>query len=245
MTVGALALLLSFQTAQVTRPSATVTPPPTIIRLEATPFCQTFRENVFHALQGLRINDLVIDQGQGVLAKWAYDSVVRGGGVKMDQYQLGQIVGQAAHNLQRVYGLLNDQDRFPTRPQTSGDAELIAMKARLEAVADAQERSLNLLSGTYETAALYALLSLGDNTAGVLGTASVGDKTLELGDPVFTSPGFSPPPTAAAQAHTSLFGSTPIGRISTAVTISERITGNVEDRVTDAVTPGVNRCRGT
>jgi hypothetical protein len=239
-----LALLL----AQVPAPESSVSPTPqTIIRLKTTPFCTTFRENVFHAVQGLRVNDLVIDQGQSVLGKWAYDSVVdkgRGGGAsrKMDQYQLGQVVGQAAHNLQRVYALLNDADRFPSTPQTNADRDLATMKAALEAVADSQERSLNILSGTYETAALNALLSLGDPTTGALRTGGSVDKPVELGDPVFTSPGSIPPPTTASSVRGSLFSGTPVGQIRTAVVITQKITGSVEDHVDAAIVPGVQRC---
>jgi hypothetical protein len=89
--------------AQITAPSATA--PPTIIRVKTTPFCQVFRTNIFEVLQGLRINDTVIDQGRMVLAKWAYDSVVDqphldsgGASLRLDQVQLGNVVTQAAHN---------------------------------------------------------------------------------------------------------------------------------------------------
>jgi hypothetical protein len=161
----------------------------------------------------------------------------------MDRYQLGLIAQQVAHNLQRVYELLNDPHSFPTNAQTDENKDLAKMKATLEAVANSQARSLNLLTGTYETAALYDLLSLGNNTAGALGQASIPDKDMELGDPVFSSPGYSPPPTTASQPQGSLFATTPVGRISTAVAISQRITGIIEDHVADAVMPGVNRCK--
>ncbi len=244
--VGTLALLLAQVPVAQPNPSPT---PKTIIRLKSTPFCTVFRENLFHAVQGLRINDLVIDQGQSVLAKWAYDSVVDkskfgGASRKMDQYQLGQVVGQAAHNLQKVYALLNDPDRFPTTPQTDADRDLLAMKATLQAVADSQERSINILSGTYETAALYALLSLQDPTITAQQTQSSPAQPKELGDPVFTSPGSIPPPTTAQSARGSLFSATPIGQIHAAVVIAQKITGGVEDSVVDVIAPGVERCSG-
>jgi hypothetical protein len=251
--IATLSLLL----AQVpTPPNPSSAPPKTIIRIRSTPFCTVFRENVFFAVQGLRINDLVIDQGRAVLAKWAYDSVVdagRFGGAsrKMDQYQLGQVVNQAARNLERVHALLNDSDRFPATPQNDADRDLLAVKATLQTVADSQERSLNILSGTYETTALYALLSLGNGAAEALKTSSTPEKSPELGDPVFSTPSYIPPPSAsnshgslptAASAHGSLFASTPIGKVQTAVVITQRMTGSAEDRVGAAVTPGVERC---
>ena len=246
MIVGAILLALA-QAADTAAPSPSPSPLKTIIRVKTTPFCDVFRENVFRAVQGLRINDDVIDEGQSVLAKWVYDSVVEGGklngpSVKMDQYHLGQVAYQAGHNLQRVYALLNDPNRFPTTPQNDADRELLKMKGTLTAVVEAQERSLNIISGTYETAALYSLLSLGNNTAGALQQGSVADKNLELGDPVFTAPGYITPPTTASSAHASLFGSTPVGRIHSGIVISQRITGIVESQVADAIKPGIERC---
>jgi hypothetical protein len=252
--VATLSLLLAQVPA--TQPSPSPAPLKTIIRIRSTPFCTVFRENVFHAVQGLRINDLVIDQGRSVLAKWAYDSIAdsgRFGGAsrKMDQYQLGQVVNQAARNLERVHALLNDPDRFPTTPQNDADRDLQAVKATLQAVADSQERSLNILSGTYETAALDALLSLGNGAAEALKTGSTPEKSLDLGDPIFSSASYIPPPSSsdahgslpsASSAHGSLFASTPVGKIQTAVVITQRMTGDAEDRVGAAVTPGLERC---
>jgi hypothetical protein len=254
--VGTLLLVL----AQITQPAPSVTPPApkTIIRIKSTPFCTVFRENVFHAVEGLRVNDMVIDQGQLLLSKWAYDSIAdtgkieagglaearksQGPSVKMDQYQLGEVVHQAAHNVQRVYALLNDPQRFPQTAQDDATRDLIKMKAVLQAVADAQERSIDILSGTYETAALLALLSFGNNTVGALQQGSSPDQNLQVGDQVFNPPGYLSPPASAAPAQTSLFASTPIGRIRSAVVISQRITGGVENNVADAVISGIKRC---
>lgn len=243
--VGTLSLLLA--QASVAQPSPSPTPPKTIVRTKSTPFCTVFRENVFRAVQGLRINDSVIDQGQSILAKWAYDSVVdkgkiNGGSRKMDHYQLGLVVGQAAHNLQLVYALLDDPSRFPAGPQDDSGRDLATIKATLQAVADSQERSLNILSGTYETQSLNALLSLGNAAAGTIQQASISNKELELGDPVFTTPGYIPPPTSSSSAHASLFGSTPVGKIRQGVVIAQEITGSVENRVAGAIAPGIARC---
>lgn len=259
--MGAALLILALQTPLGAAPSPAPTPLKTIIRIRTSPFCQVFSSNVFHAVEGLRVNDRVIDQGRLLLAKTAYDSVVDSSGldpvpgvpsivqdssgpsVQMDQYQLGQVMSEIAHNLQRVYGLLNDPKRFTENPQSDADRDLASMKSALLAVADAQERSLNLISGQYETAALNDLFSRGDNTAGVLGEVSAGDKNLKFGDQILTSPGSSPPPAGGSQAGGSLFAGTPVGHIATAVAISQRLTGSTEDRVLTAVLPGVDRCR--
>ena len=257
--LGAASLILALQTSAGANPSPAPTPK-TIIQLKVSPFCQTVRDNVFHAVEGLRINDNVIEQGQGLLAKLAYDGVVDRSGriqiegvppgntkapsVQLDEYQLGQVVGQAAHNLQRIAQLLNDSQCFAQRPQSSADRDLASMKAALQAVADAQERSLNFLSGQYETAALNDMLSRGDNTGGALGAASVAEKDLKLGDPILTSPSTLSLPAGGAQPHGSLFAGTPAGHITTALAISQRLTGDAESRVLSALMPGVDRCRG-
>jgi hypothetical protein len=242
---AALLLVLAQATpAPVANPSAGALK--TIIHLKTTPFCDVFRDNVFHAVQGLRGNDGVIDQAQLVMAKWAYDIVAESGNgpsVKMDQYQLGLVVQQVAHNLQRVRELLNDPQRFPQPPQNDGDRDLLKIQATLQSVADSQERTLNILSGMYETSALNALLSLGNNTGGALQQGSIADKNIALGDPIFTSPGYSPPPTFSVSKHASLFASTPVGRIHTAVIISQRLTASAENQVMPAITPGITRCR--
>ena len=248
MTAGGLALLLAFQLAQVTAPSPTSSPPPTIIRLKTSPFCQVLRENVFQAVQGLRINDAVIEQGEVVLAKWARDSVVDqphrgigGASIQLDQVRLGYVVTQAARNLQKVHGLLNDPNAFKKDSRTQEDRDLATMNARLQDVATAQERSLNLLSGLYETAALNQLLSKGPTLPpGVSGST---DESIELGDPIFKLPGFIYPPNFSSQAGASLFAGTPAGRFVTAVAINQHITGDIETNVADAVMPDINRCR--
>jgi hypothetical protein len=242
-------LVLAVGVAQAAAPAPSSTPPPTIIRIKSTPFCQVFRDNILQAVEGLRFNDRVISEGKSTLSKWAYDSVLENSrvddaGIQMDHYQLGLLVYQTAQNLGRIYGLLNDPDRFPKDPQTDADRELTEMKASLEDIAEAQERWLDLLSGTYETSALNELLSRGNDTAGALQQSSVADKKMELGDPVFTSPGYSPPPIAAAQPDASLIGATQAGRIATVIGNGQRDTGSIEDLVSGAVAPGVNRCRG-
>lgn len=243
-----VALIVALQ-PQEAAPSPAPTPK-TIIQIETSPFCQAFRDSVFRAVAGLRVNDGVIDQGQSLLAKMAYDSVVdppgrQGGGglsVRMDEYRLGQVVGAAAHNLQRVHGLLDDAERVADHRRSDADRDLEAMKSALESVADGQERSLNLLSGLYETAALNDLLSRGDGTAGALGQLGLNGKPLELGDPILSSPGSLSLPVGGTERG-SLFASTPVGHMAAAVTVSQQLTGSAERQVLSSVLPGINRCR--
>jgi hypothetical protein len=242
-------VVLAAGVAQAAAPAATASPspPPTIIRIKATPFCQVFRDNILSAVNGLRYNDRVIDESKSTLAKWAYDSVmedprVDGAGLEMDHYQLGQLVFEVAHNLQHIYELLNDMDRIPANPHTDADRDLAEMRDSLQYIADAQARWLNLLSGTYETAALNDFLSRGNDTADAVRQANVPQKQLDLGDPVFTTPGSSPMPIAAAQPDASLIGATQAGRIATAITNDKHDTGSIQDLVTGAVMPGIKRC---
>lgn len=260
MVLAATLMILALQTPSGAAPDPTSTPK-TIIRIKTSPFCDAFRDNVFHAVEGLRVNDRVIDEGRSLLAKLGYDTVADSTGmdpvpgvpsivaqssapsVQMDQFELEQVVGQAAHNLQRIYGLLNDAKRFVEHPQNDADRDLASMKSALLAVADAQERSLNLLSGEHDTAALNDLFSRGDNMAGALGQASVSDKHVTLGGPILTSPGSPQLPAGGPQAFGSLFAGTPSGHVAAAVIISQRLTGSAENHVLSAVLPGVDRCR--
>jgi hypothetical protein len=69
-------LVLAVGVAQAAAPAPSSTPPPTIIRIKSTPFCQVFRDNILQAVEGLRFNDRVISEGKSTLSKWAYDSVL-------------------------------------------------------------------------------------------------------------------------------------------------------------------------
>lgn len=242
-------VVLAVGLAQVVAPApmTSPTPPPTIIRIRSTPFCQVFRDNVLVAVEGLRYNDRVIDESKSTLAKWAYDSVmedprVDGAGLEMDHYQLGQLVSEVARNLKHIHELLNDTQRIPSAPRTDTDRDLAQMRESLEYIADAQARWLNLASGTYETAALNDLMSRGNDAANSVSQQSTLTGNLDLGDPIFKSPGNPPPPIAAARPDASLIGATQAGRIATVITEDKRDTGSIQDLVTGAVMPGVKRC---
>lgn len=231
--LGLAVLIAAGQTGAA--PSPTASPLKEIIRVRSTPFCTVFRENVFRALQGLMLNDTVIAQGNDLLARMGGDPYGR----EMGQYQLGQTVYQAASNLTKVYQLLDDPNRFPQSSTAEGDRDLLLMKARLEAVADAQERSLNVLSGTYETSMLNDLRFRGTEFNDALGNGSPdeavdkppnddtkSEKILALDTPMLGSgvpqPGQegSPQPLAGTR----------------------RLTGRAENLVASALLPGVNRC---
>jgi hypothetical protein len=206
------------------------------------------RDDVFHAVQGLRINDAVIDGGQSLLGKWAYDSVasgssVRGGGPKMDAYQVGQVVHQAAQNLDLVRALLEKIDHTIGSKNTPDGRDLASIQQALQNVVNAQERSLNILSGTYETASLYQLLGKSDPAANAVTSANA-TAGPELGDPILpTTPGVTPAPTIGLSGKGSLFSSTPIGQIASGLNVSRHLTGDAEDKVLGAVQSGVDRCR--
>jgi hypothetical protein len=230
-------------------PQAPSTPPPTIVRLKSTPFCQAMRDDVFHVVQGLLINDSVIDGGQLLLGKWAHDSVaagssVRGGGPKMDAYQIGQITHQAAQNLDLVRALLEKVDHAIAGKNTPDGRDLASIQQALQKVVDAQERSLNILSGTYETASLYQLLARNDPTASAVNPSTSAPAGPELGDPILpTTPGVTPPPTIGLSGKGSLFSSTPIGQIASGLDVSRHLTGDAESTVLGVVQSGVDRCR--
>ena len=247
MSILALVVVLAVEAPAAPAPVSNPSPPPTIIRIKSTPFCQVFRDNILSAVNGLRYNDRVIDESKSTLAKWAYDSVqedprIDGAGLEMDHYQLGQLVFQVAHNLQHIYALLNDPDRIPNNPRSDADRDLSEMRASLEYIAEAQARWLNLLSGTYESAALNDLLSRGNDAANAVQQGSLPTRKLDLGDPVFKNPAGQAPLIAAAQPDASLIGATQPGRLATVITNDKLDTGKIQDLVAGAVMPGVRRC---
>jgi hypothetical protein len=229
-----------------TVPSPTASPLKEIYHAKSTPFCTVFRENVFYAVQGLRINDAVFVEGKRILDSLARDAVSDPGGgamnsgkpkrgatfgnsAQLDRYRSGQAAHAVADNLTKIYQLLSDTDRFPADPQTDAERDLALMKKRLLAVADAQERSLNILEGTYESDSLDDLLSRNSGLEETLG---------------IPAGGVTPAPVIPAVAKGgSLYDTTPVGQIAAGLTVSRALTGSLEDLVAPAIEPGISRCK--
>lgn len=204
-------------------PQPSATPLKEIYHAKASPFCTVFRQNVFRAVQGLMINDAVIAQGGNLIAKMTIE-----GGHDLAQYQLGQKVHEAASNLTKVYRLLEDPNDFPRDAGAGADRDLLLVKARLEAVADAQERSLNILSGTYETG-MFNDLSLKGSDA---------NEAISNG-----SPDEAVDKRATGSSKTSLGVATPPPQFASGFAATRWLTGQAENAVAPAVLPGIDRCK--
>ena len=131
--------------------------------------CSTLRENVGQAIQGLIVNDGVVDQGRMMMNKIRHDAMAApkststtggtGASSAMDDVQLQNLVGVLAHNLDKVEALLNDPHHFPATPANDEQRQLLQAKAQLEAVVAQQRAALNIIAGTVDQNQLLDLQS--------------------------------------------------------------------------------------
>jgi hypothetical protein len=197
-----LPLLLAATVAQVApAPSPTASPLKTITTVKSGPLCTTLTTTVLHTIQGIQINDKIIESSKLVLVDmgkaWLPASTA---GEKFDQLQAqwgnapggthnvdnpGLILGAQhiykiaqglVHNLQIIDNLLNDPARFPVNPQSDQDKEAIQLKQQLQAVADQQRKNLNVLNGMADTFSLQDLIAHGDGTQGAINGGGKGDQ---------------------------------------------------------------------
>jgi hypothetical protein len=185
-------MLLAVLLAQAT-PAPTSSPLKTITTVKSAPLCTTLTTTVLHTIQGLQINDHIIEQSKPVLVNmgkaWMPNSVA---GEKFDQLQaqwgnapggthnvdnpglilaaqqLYKISSGIVHNLQIIDDMLNDPTRFPTDPKNDQDQEALKLKAQLQAVANQQRQQLNVLNGLADTFSMQDLIAHGDNTQGAI-----------------------------------------------------------------------------
>lgn len=193
-----LALLLATTVAQVA-PSPSASPLKTITTVKSGPLCTTLTTTVLHTIQGLQINDAIIESSKGALVDmgkaWMPNSLA---GEKFDQLQAqwgnapagthnvddpGLILGAQhiykiaqgiVHNLQIIDNLLNDPTRFPSQATTDQDKQAQLLKAQLQGVADQQRKSLNVLNGLAETFSMQDLIAKGDGTQGAINSGGSG-----------------------------------------------------------------------
>ena len=177
----------------VPAPSPTASPLKTITTVKSGPFCTTLTTSVFHTIQGLQINDKMIESSKPVLIDmgkaWTPASVA---GEKFDQMQaqwgnspggthnndnpglilageqLSKLASNIVHNLQVIDDILNDPARFPNPPKTDQDRQTEMLKEQLQTVADQQRKNLNILYGLADTFSLQDLIAHGDGTQGAI-----------------------------------------------------------------------------
>jgi hypothetical protein len=142
-----IALVLAAVTAATPQPWPT--PLKTIATVRSSTLCTTLRENVFGAVEGLRSNDALAEQGHALLRSSVYRGMT-----PMDEMRLENMGMGMVHNIERIDALLADSHRF------TGDLQ--KAKAQLQAVEDEQKKSLNLMYGVADTMAMNDLANAGD-----------------------------------------------------------------------------------
>ena len=187
----ALVVLLA-ATAGEPSPSPAASPLKTIVHLRSSPLCSTLGNNVFHTIEGLRINDRLIANSKPLLVRMGKDYVAASSvGARMDQQQaiwgntaggihdpnpaieldnenLIQLTSEIVHSLGIIDSMLKDPARFPVVSKTADDEQAIKLKKQLQAVADAQQKQLNVLYGLGDTYSLQGLIAKGDGTLGAI-----------------------------------------------------------------------------
>ena len=112
--------------------------------------CQTLHQAVQPTLTGLIKNDSVLEVSNRALVKMFEDEAAGSkGAAESDRLFLRNAAGALAHNLKVISDLLGHG--FPQDPDTSKHAFEELMKARLQAVASAQNDALNLIEGYMQT----------------------------------------------------------------------------------------------
>lgn len=164
-------LLVIAQVAATPSPSAQPSPTPlkVIGHVRTSILCGTLHHNLLPALGGLRVDDDLVDEGLAMLVRTADDAAANAGsetatggassGSSMDNYQLGIVSHDLAHNLVKLEVLLDDPHAFPSDPVNNDERVLMLAKSRLEAVVARQREALNVLSANVEVNAANDLRS--------------------------------------------------------------------------------------
>ncbi len=182
----------------------------TIEHVTTSAVCDTLRQNVARAIEGLRTNDRVFAQANPVVlrigeefgsrsqfasAQTARQTVSTFGGrndsdpgISMNQVTLERMAGQIAHNIEVIQAALNDPARFPANPQTPAELQAAQVNCQLEAVLRQQSQLLNSIEGLEQTTELQELIAQGDGMQGANSEPGkiVGqtDTNLSYGDPL-------------------------------------------------------------
>ncbi len=137
--------------------------PPTIVRTGSSPACTELRRKTGVAIAGLIANDKLISRGKAVVRRMAHD--LGPGGVpakaELDTQNLDMDVSQIVSNLATI-------DRLLQGVQSKG------LRAKLQAVRDAQAKNLNIFGGTSQTYEMESLASARDPLGGMVGDTENG-----------------------------------------------------------------------
>jgi hypothetical protein len=133
-----------------------------IASVRSTPFCTALRDNIAPAILHVLDNDQHIAASRPVFPKLYHDAVVfQSGFAEFDYIKLNNLVLPMARNLRAVKGLLGDKNRFPAKAQTQDEADLLALRDRLQKIAQVQNDALNVIGGLTATEQLGELQQAG------------------------------------------------------------------------------------
>jgi hypothetical protein len=226
---------------------APATPPPQIIEVRSRALCTTLRENVRIALAGLMKNDAVIEAGGKAYRKMAADQMAQAkGSVGMDRLFVENAVGAIVHNLAEIDALLDDPRRFPIAAASTDTRNAVAMKAQLQAIADQQKRTLNVLNGVLETDNLQDMQSFGDldvapPSVGPATDGPVGNAPATGGRITATSPGAVD---VRNFANDGLIGSSLYGQVAQEVATQQSQAQQLESKAAITIMNVAAECSG-
>jgi hypothetical protein len=177
-------------------PQPTASPLRTIIHEHVAPLCATLKSNVFLSIQGLRINDKLVENANGFVLQMGRDfsnsrkfasvkssqlqtmwgntagafsnEYSQNPALQFDAQHLMQVSSDLAQNLEKIDKLLADPSKFPSEAKTLTDRQALDLKQQLQRIADAQRQALNTIYGLADTYELQALIARGDQTSGAI-----------------------------------------------------------------------------
>jgi hypothetical protein len=232
-----LPLVLGVMIAAQVTPLPSAPPLKTIITVKSSPLCQTLTGTVLSTMSGLQSNDRIIESTKPVLVDFGKAWVDNGiAGHHFDQMEIHQNLAPAdvhndnnpamildarklarlaqaiVHNLEVIDGLLADPQLTPE------------LKAQLQAVADQQRQTLNVIYGLAATFELQDIIAHGDGTQGVLNEqfgghplqSSFNDQDVSFQDVV-----------SGPQRAVALFAGTRDPTVDTDPAISQKATGEL------------------
>lgn len=252
-------IALAIAAAVSATPQPSPTPLKTITTVHSSPYCTAFGDNIRHGVEGVLVNDDLFKRTEPVFLKAAHDMVAGGAmvsgfnsmhaaragsdnaAVTLDMARIQDIDGAIVKNLQKIDALLNDSARFPKKPTTAEEQQLVALRAQLLNVAKQQNDELNILSGTSEQYMLDTLYTRDVSFGGALaanGKALPDAGTLN-GGPLKTNSDSANP----VLLQNNLFMNSAMGQMYQALLIRESREQSLEVPLAHALVEASASCR--
>lgn len=230
-------------------PSPAPSPLKEIVHVRSTAFCTALRRNVAIGVVGLMTNDKVIEKSEVAFSKMGHDAANgSGGAISMDENYLESLEGSLVHNLALVDKMVSEAT-VPATEQTADQQRLGDLKTQLEAVADEQRASLNIISGTVATQQLGHMRKEFDSNM-KSSTGPVGAKPEANGDPTnLFDAGLGPTPSdkwnPAAQADALAVGAGRYAPMIRTIGYDRAKTLDAEGRLTQSIVDSVKECKSS